>query len=583
MKKLLRLVLTLALTLSLAAPVAAYEGGENSADTTIASVEAYKAAHPEEVAAFDANAWFHENLSDFLPDGKAGYMRELNLTTQEEFADAVLLAYIQQQFRLQDYKDQWAALQAAEPERTAQFLAELEHLLVENYDVLGIEHYMAAYDWYESVEEAYLALYYGWNAEYDAAQQAIADRDAFLVQRGGVPGALNVMLDGQYLSFPQGRAPYAEGGVTYAHAATLTEVLGVDIPATADGYVSLRAAAEEAHLWVFWDKEYQSVVLLDTAALTRRLDEDFTIFNDTLAKWRADFSKNYKVGTSVKADVTLFDSLDGDKSGSVSCDWDTLLSAEGMQMTGKYDMTGLMRLLLSATAAEAYAPDADTLALVKAALKGDFAYRMDFEQAVAYMKGSIFDLLYEQSFGEKAPRGTWISVSQEGLDIDALLTDTPTTYGGLVVSQMETWRAVTTPVLYYDVALDTATSAAPFGDARFVKEGRNHQLTLGREDLEGLLTPLIGYGSDLDRCELTLTVGPDGGLSGTGVLRVSGYYDSSATLISADFDLSPAKQQLTLEVHGRNAYLVNVTMTGTTGATAERPALTPPDDAYIVE
>ena len=69
-KTFLSLLLALSLTLSLAVPALAYEG-ENTDPEWVAWKTQWLAAHPEEAAAFDADAYFeNEYLSDWWYSSK---------------------------------------------------------------------------------------------------------------------------------------------------------------------------------------------------------------------------------------------------------------------------------------------------------------------------------------------------------------------------------------------------------------------------------------------------------------------------------------------------------------------------------
>lgn len=592
MKKLLSLFLALTMVLSCTAPVVAYEDAESGGNTIVEYIEEYKAAHPEEIAAFDADVWFADYYSNFGGGNKAEYMASHALDSEDAFREDILTRYIAGQIDRQNDQADWAALQSEEPERVEQFLTELDSWLETSWlygNVSSFEEYMEQYSWFTNEEGAYLTLYNEWNADYAAAQQAVKDRDAFITDRGGVVGALNVMLDGKYLAFPQGRAPYTKDRVVYADSATLATALGIDIPAPIDGYVSVRSAAEVAGLKVWWDGEYQSVVLIDVKKAAAEIDKDFTILNGALAKWKTDLTKNYKAGMTVKADVTLFDSLDGDKTGAMTYALDILLSAKGMQMTGRYDLTRLMNLFLPAATDDEYGPTVDEFAQAKAAMKGDFELRWDFEKAMAYMKASALDWYYKQMTNATAPASSWFPVPLDGLDFTDLLSTPAATYGGIVCGNIDTYSLITTPVHYYDTLTDFDNTKEGFGDACFTKSGSNYTLTLSLDDFAALM----GQDSDdywydaPEQFDLTLTLRPDGGVSGKVLYQDTNgdsyYYGEPATRVSADFNFSPATQKLTLEVHGKNTYKVVVTLNGTTTTTTQNPELAPPKNANVVE
>ncbi len=77
------------------------------------------------------------------------------------------------------------------------------------------------------------------------------------------------MVNGAYLSFPNGQQPYAMEGVTYVPAGVLGEALGLTL--TGD-YAPLRETAEAAGYLVWWDPAYETAVLMDPAALAEAVD-----------------------------------------------------------------------------------------------------------------------------------------------------------------------------------------------------------------------------------------------------------------------------------------------------------------------
>ena len=123
-KTFLSLLLALSLTLSLAVPALAYEG-ENTDPEWVAWKTQWLAAHPEEAAAFDADAYFeNEYLSDWWYSSKEEFMSDWGLETEQDFCDFMRddwLAGMQADEARQSWMDQYesahpGALSAFDPD-----------------------------------------------------------------------------------------------------------------------------------------------------------------------------------------------------------------------------------------------------------------------------------------------------------------------------------------------------------------------------------------------------------------------------------------------------------------------------------
>lgn len=607
MKKLLSSILALVLTLSLAAPALAlspaadtdppiwtdwgYSSYEemlsdgwtaeeyaelvHEAQESAARVAAYRASHAGELAIFNADAYFTKEFSSYWE--KAEYMTAFNLADQTAFEADMLESYILTQLFIEDCKNDWAALQAEEPERTARFLAELDGWLLREYAVDSLDAYLSEYDYYDCLEEVYLELFGEWDWEY-LHQKEIAE---FITARGGVPGSLGIMLNGQYLSFPQGRAPYAKGGAIYADAATLSKKLGIEVPAPIDGYVAVRSVAENTGLAVYWDGPYQTVVLLDTAALAAEADKSFTILNGVLSKWDAAQAQSSKSSATFKGDVTLFDSMDGDKRFSTAIELQAVQGDKGYEFSGKYDLGQLPDFLLRAYSSEL----GEAAAPAPFPAKGSFALRHDYAGERMYIQSELVDYYSALSaWPGSQPAGSWHSfyapapVSGAGATVGRMLSAGS---GGYF------WQD---PVTYYDTAAERISMAARLlGDDAFTKEGGNWRLSIDTAEIADLMAAFssqdVPYGGgDGFGVTLNLLVKPDGTLSGT----LSGKYEGLlgfffTSRYSADFTLSPGSQKLSLTLHIRNLFDLKLDLTGSSAPTTQVPVTVPPAGANIVE
>ena len=185
-------------------------------------VAAWLAAHPEEAAAFDADAWFRENWPGEDKDEYLFYQ----LWSGDEHDFFVEMRY------------DWV----------------LDQLSAEGGDAD--------------------------QPEKTPPEDPQARIDRWVRAMGGAPGRLNLMVNGAYLASSPGMEPYAEDGVTYLPASQLSQLLGVPVAESrADGYVPLRLNAEAAGWKVLWDQDYDSAVLLDPDALADRIDQSFATLN----------------------------------------------------------------------------------------------------------------------------------------------------------------------------------------------------------------------------------------------------------------------------------------------------------------
>lgn len=537
-------------------------------------VAAYQAEHPTEVAAFDPVSYLTTHYYEYK-DPKQSFMNDKGLSSDEDFFNYLFCSYLDTQQDKQDRQTWLDEFEASHPGTIAKFDADA--WFAQGYYYLTKEEYMREFN-LATEDDFKAAMLENYISELQWKEEEKAQYDANKLEMGGVPGELGVMLNGTYLTFPEGRAPYSNARAIYADAETLATAFGIEVPAPIDGYVPIRSVAEKAGCTVLWDENYQTVVVLDQKDLAAQLDENFTVLNGLLDKWKIDILKNYLSSGTIKVKATLLDSLDGDKTGTMTMDYSILQSALGLQMSGKYDLTGLNTLMAS----DEYPVDAES----QTAMKGDYEVRADSENGLMYIKAAFLDQLY-QSFGESYVPGAWHKTS---MGATAALSPSMLTVGGYLCNQTILTSYYTDPVYLYGTALSTGQEAAKIiGDDRFEKSGSNYTLTLDRDGL----AELMGYGEDYgygyydlpEKFDLTLTVGSSGTLTGKLIFQPYSYssYYSPATRITADFTLSLPSQKLTMEIHGKNSYKVVVTMSGTTNTTTKTPAIAPPDGATVVE
>lgn len=491
-------------------------------------------------------------------------------------------------------KEGWAETCAVYPKETALFLAEFPTWFAEYYSKYeSLEDYVERRG-YSCAEGAYLDLYDVWSRAYEQEQ---ARRD-FITSHGGVPGQTNVMVNGKCLTAPAQRPTYVKNGTTYVDAQTLSQALGTEVKANSKGYARLRSAAKAAGCKVWWDEEYCTAVVLDPAALAEQIDESFTIYNKVLAQDALTDKTQRSVGSG-KLDFTLFDTMDGDKTGKASYSYDLSASRAGASGKVEYDLSDLWSIL------EGYIPaplpeeegseeTAQVLAMVKSLMQGKAEFRMDLDKELLYFSmPGLFEAMngYMASSGVQLPQDCWLSLSLEGVGLDKLTGkpgQTPTVGSILCASCMPVSGRGAAKV--YDNILEVAGRLAGLaGDARFTRTGGADVLTLTKEDLLVLVEEDSYTAQSLDavsQFDYTLTVKDNGDLDADYQARMalasSGISLGDMAAVSAKSSRRGGKTEATVEYHMKNAFKMTVTLEQTLTETDRAPELDPPQDTLIL-
>ena len=530
-------------------------------------------------------------------------------------------------------QEYWAELCEKFPEETAQFLKELPAWFAEHYP--EEESFEAYCEYYNYVEEVYVEFYDYWLWDHEQEQA----KNDFITSHGGVPGQINVMINGQCVKFtdavPQvteGRTmvPFRaifeglgaefsyEGGKIHAvlgdtaldltigsdtmtrTAGGKTETIEMDCAPYVQGgrtYVPMRFIGQALDYSMSWDSYYNTAVLIDTDALAEKIDKDFTIYNGFLAK-SALTDKTQKSVGSGRADVTLFDTLNGDKTGKATCSYDLAASAAGASGKIEYDFSALWSLIegyipmpLDMAGEEEYT---QALELVKSLMKGSLDVRMDLEKGKVYLSmPGLFEAMgsYMEEAGVQIPKDAWLSASigdSDDLDEMTGLLKQTTTIGQLLTATAGSanYRAAEN----YDSILEAADWFGKlFGDAKFTRKGNAYVLTMTKGDLAALVGQNGYTGQDLDaltKFDFTLTVKDNGDVDVSYQARVA-MAGSEINLgdfmdVSVKGSTRGGKTEETMELHIKNVLKATVTLQQTVTETDTAPETTPPKDALVL-
>ena len=538
----------------------------------------YAAAHPGYLDGFDPDAWLRTAYPDYR-DPEEAFMADYDLADRAAFE-----AYMKE-----DYTNHLIWMESLRSDIDAD-LAE-DPAALDGFDVDA--YFAQEYPYYESQEEfmagytlldrAEFETYLTW--EYLTYYAAPSDpwTDDSKEALGGVPGELGVMVNGAYLTF-DGDKPYAEDGVTYVPADELGEALGLELTG---GYVPLRETAQAAGCEVWWDQAYETAVVMDPDALIGAIDSGFTALNGVLAKNTPAWER-WAETEEWTVTLTMFDTLNGDKTYPMTLTQESLCGPEGLQTTGSYDLSALMTLLEGMGLLDYVGEDERDV--VTAVLSGDYELRWDMESGnMAFTASCLPDLL--SMMGTPYPKELWFTLNGEttaeltGLLSDLMDREKPVTVGALAWALTRS-TSYGSPVFYWRDAVDFAGTLALFlGDDALVRERDAWVLRLGMDDLAALL----GYGEEdagtylgLEAFALECAFGDDGAVTGSLLCLTPDESWSPAMRVTAGWDLDLTGGTVEAEFHLKNQMKLTLTGTSALEETGEKPETGVPEGAASV-
>ena len=637
---------------------------------TKASVDAWAAEHPEEFAAFDADQW----LQGHYNTDREAFLQDYGMT-QDEFVDTMAQEFIDAWEAAQGAVAQWAASQAAEPEDTAAFVADVERWFQSGeYNAShyyprcsSLQDYMDYHD-LALKEAAYAVLYEDWKADRTANAEAKVQRDAHKRELGGVPGELSVMLNGTYLKFSDAK-PVARNDRTMIPVRALAEALGYAVsfdetanaavcakggvtvtfplegkkyilstdgkdrkytmssPAFAeDGctYVPLRDLAGAFGCGLAWDANYDTAVLFDPETVAAELNQNFTqidrMFSTLLGKAVDAAQRNIRTTSSETIELTLFNSLDGDKTYTVKIDAATVAGKGSMECELKLDLAGVLSQFTKEDWADVQkmldqSEAGFSLSTLKTLLKSTtLKLYWNVDTQLLYLQSPLFSLL-DESVG----KDDWVSMDldsfypfyvtpgaalpTETVDKDgatdslSLFNVGAMLYDSVIRSRLE-W-SYSNPVgvdSYADLLEQADQVALILGDSRFTRAGDALTYSLDTQTVNDLVRDLtapdpdepysydpLGGEDAFKACAVTVTVHDNGDYAMEMDLRPGGtvglFMDFQITMNAQS---AGGKQTLTGEVHYKNQFDLTVTASSQSKEVSVPPAALPPEDAKII-
>lgn len=415
---------------------------------------------------------------------------------------------------------------------------------------------------------------------------------------GGSPEGINIMLDGQCIPFPDVR-PQVRDGRTMAPLEAAMEGLGAEVSYDAmsrtaqvtrgehtithvmGSNVLTLPGGEQAHMdvssyWegecamvpvvyfaqllgyqVLWDEYYETVVLLDRQRTVEEIDQQFTLVNRLLYTLEgggvAQEGESLLSEMDLDLELTMLDSLNGDKSYSMTVDSEALKrdGVENVRCTA--DLSELIDLYLD-NIPDFFLTDEDRTQLEE---YRDQLEAVWLEAAVEAdeicLQGSLLELLgaaEDAETWEKA-QGTLVSGMSVGERLTAAAFDD-------AWSPFCAWEALESFVEEIGAAM---------GDDCFTHPGSAYRLTW----------PQMLDSSDENA--LTLSITPVGERGCTSRLTFSGRTPESE--LTADIQADAKGCELECTFHIKNTAKGSLEMTIRLSATDRQPAGLPEDAAAL--
>lgn len=561
---------------------------------------AWVAAHPEEVAAFDADAYFAEAYKWY--DSVQDYLDTWDMT-RAEFEQDMLDRWVSQQVYREKREKEIAEFKAKYPEECAAFDP------YAYFGSIGYSWYDDAWDYMEqhelTEEEFCREMFLDWMDDFKSMAE---DKELF----GGSVRGINVMVNGQCIPFPDARPElkndrtmvplrsameYLGAQVDYDQEAgtaqvsmdglSFTHVIGTDALTMSDGstvkmdvpsyiqdgrtMVPVRFFSEVLGYEVLWDQSYQTAVLLDRQKLIDGIDQDFTLLNRVL--YAASGADQVKEGQALEQtvgydlDLTLFDTLHGDKKIPVKLSGSALADDRAIELHLSGDLSGLIDCMESIRSL-LYLDDQET-AQLRAALSGFSAdVIVNLELGAIYFHCPALIAMNDELGDPDAWYGVPVDLSAlSGLGLSLSALPQLNTVGQIICAD-----DAGSPFWRWSTALGAAAQLEEYvGDSRFTKSGSSYVMSI--QD-SGYDWPMDGYDYTLKA-----TVTPSGEKSCT----YSVTFDLTADDMAANASLngSSGKTDLELSFHLKNTFKFTLEGASRTAGSDKSPLSEPPKGSKI--
>lgn len=352
--------------------------------------------------------------------------------------------------------------------------------------------------------------------------------------------------------------------------------------------VPVRLFAEALDLTVYWDETFQTVVLLDTETMVRELDGKLRVANlllsDAVNARRE--GVNYHSSGRYQADITVFDSLNGDQSYRATATSAGLSNRTAQQTRLKMDLSAVvdMTMAMQRGYGELSEEAQAQLTQLRQMMGGlEMQTIVDQKNGVYYFQSPLLDQLLghtgwiSQKFSPaKQPAATLAELVYAEAVTSRLSNTTAMLSGGY---------ATTFPVYYhhsFQTMSDLLTGAV--GDDKFSQSGSTYTVTLNAKKL----APLLGMDEmemawmlgGMGTTDLRLSVTDTGG--GTCNYTVGATVKTSEMQMTLDLSKQALNSHITASLHVKNLFVGTWESTITTTVTDQPVPTRPPEGELVV-
>ena len=350
--------------------------------------------------------------------------------------------------------------------------------------------------------------------------------------------------------------------------------------------VPVRFFSEGLGFLVEWDSTYQSVVLMDLDVLREQYDSQLTVVNLILSELqlRREPGRTCREDASAKLDLTIFDTLHGDKTLRASGKTTSLVSDAGTNMTMELDLSNVIEAvegMMEADDSGMSFEQSEELRELFAPLR--LTVLFDEETQMLHLQSPL--LMYF-ILGESGEADTWIEYPLEDLDSSLFnvwgLTKMARESGLLLTVVDLTLPNIYAnwfldPFGYYEYLVQELDKTVEFvGDVNFQKSGSTYTFNAEKllTEMAGSLywyldLPEQGWTVDLD---LKITDQGSGRCTFTGGFQM----ESATAAVDLDFASRASGGEVTLDFHVRNVARGTITATASRRITDETVTVKPP-------
>ena len=526
----------------------------------------------------------------------------------------------------QSYLDPDAAIQwfkENHPERVEELRANVKDFYEQEYgEYWTAEQYMEEFGVTEEefledmVKEQLLRLYFDEGSQWIVHMQKEA--------MGGVVGQLGVIVNGKYVQFPDA-IPESNDGTTMVPVRALVEALGGEVEVKEDKvvcafdgvsvtfemngaevdverqypddppktqfvtmavvtyqkdgrtYVPVRFLAETLGYEVGWDPLYQTVVLMDRAALAAEIDQDFTILNKVQANKSISMEegRNYQADMKGTVSLTRFDTLNGGKTYKADLTAKQLFNTEAASAQLSLKLSGNIKELLDDGSGQEM-PEWVNMALSSLEDMEVILTR----EGLGWFRAAALD-------GLAGKDDVWL-----GFDLGGELGELSfASADEATIGSVLAYMADKDSAPHYQSVLGMADlMAGLYSDDKFTTTGGISTLTIDLDTLLGLYDGLELSEEDIAEAKaafkeykIVMKVDAKGGAEMSVIMETAAQQGVPGMRIAMDITQAGGNLDMTMKYHIANLGEMELTLTSTQKAASDGPMTEPPEGANVVD